>query len=338
MKTSSFIRVAAVLLLFVSSGLRASADEPSRRERRKWASEADALIGKKDFAGAAHLLEKAASPGAAKSDLAVWNSKLGRCYELTRNYQKALAAYQEAYQLNPKGLDQMLDLARVYDLVDLKENAIDLFQKILLKDKSRKDVVFALANLYMRSNNLSQAREYTKKALDGDPQDHGAQRLMASIEEAEGDLAAAAHRWEGLLATRPSAEDSLRLGRLWAAQNEYDLAEMSFRKALEQGAARADVSFQRGVLSWRRGLLVDADKFWKEADRNRPGWDAVKFFLALLRQGKGDGDQAIYLMKDAQACATSDYIKGLASDFLEITGSTSTVNALALPANRSKGK
>ncbi len=333
----SVAAVAAAFLLFAAPLLRASADEPSRRERQKWAAEADALMREKNYAGAAGLLEKASSPGASKSDALEWKSKLGRCYELEKNYQKALSAYQEAYQLNPKGLDRMLDLARVYDLVDLKENAIELFQKILDRDKSRKDVVFALANLYMRSNDVGRAREYTQRALDADPQDPGAQRLMAAVEEAEGDLAAAAHRWEGLLALRPEAEDFLHLGRLWAAQNEYDLAEMSFRKAKENGAAQADVSFQRGVLAWQRGRLAEAEKFWKEADKARPNWDAVKFFLALLRQNQGETAQALSLMKDAGARTESAYIKGLAADFQEITTSTSTVSETALPANRNKG-
>jgi tetratricopeptide (TPR) repeat protein len=309
-----------------------AAEGPARRDRQKWASQADELMAKKNYADAIPLLEKATAPGASKSDLLGWYSRLGRCYEFTRNYQKALAAYQEAYALRPNGLDQMLDMARIYDLVDLKDNAIDLFQKILQRDKSRKDVVFALANLYMRSGRIDQAKDYTKKALESDPHDPASQRLMAAIEENEGKLESAAHRWEGLLATRPSAEDFLHLGRLWAEQDQYDLAEINFRKALTQGAPAPDVNFQRGVMAWHLGKTSEAEKFFRDAQKGRPGWDAAVFFEAMVRQQEGDKSRALALMKNVQAKTESPFLKDVAGRFQEIAVSTTSSSAPA--ANR----
>ena len=90
----------------------------SRRERFSSASHAQALFQEGKYAEAASFLEKAVAPGAQKRDLIYWLPVLGRCYEAVQNYDKAIAAYQQAYQLQPKNRERMLDLARLYGRVD----------------------------------------------------------------------------------------------------------------------------------------------------------------------------------------------------------------------------
>ncbi|MBI4397426.1 MAG: tetratricopeptide repeat protein, partial [Elusimicrobia bacterium] len=106
------ISTLGMILLFSATAVRA--EGPSRRERLLWAAQAQDDVHRKDFEAAAQKLEKSVSAGASKKDLVVWLPVLGRCHEATKNYQKALAVYQKAYQLRPKLMERMLDLARLY--------------------------------------------------------------------------------------------------------------------------------------------------------------------------------------------------------------------------------
>src|SRR5688500_574988 len=190
----------AVLLLSVLLSTQhlalspALAEGPSRRERLRWASEAQALMAQQKYEAAAAWLEKAVAPGASKKDLADWWPVLGRCHEAVKNYQKALVSYQRALELKPKSVDRMLDLARLYAAVDLNDQAIDLYQKVLDKDRHRKDVVLAMAEAHFRQRRFEAAEELAERYLKSEPQDPYAQRLAADIEEALGDVASAAHR------------------------------------------------------------------------------------------------------------------------------------------------
>lgn len=288
---------------------------PSRRERRQWASEARALMDRKEFEAAARLLEKAAAPGARAADLAEWWPLLGRCHENAKNYQKALNAYQEAHRLEPKNLDRKLDLARVYALVDLNAQAIDLYQEVLKRDRHRKDVVLALGRLYHRAGRMEEARDMAERYLRWEPRDPAAQELMARIEEALGDLSGAAHRWEGLLALSPSADGYFYLGRLWSRQNQFDLAERAFQKAEALGLDSAVFRVEQGVLAWRRGDDAAASLRWRKTLEAHPALDLARFLAALMDHKQGKTAQALEGMARVEKETESDYLKDLARRF-----------------------
>jgi tetratricopeptide (TPR) repeat protein len=299
------------------------AEGSSRRERLAWAAQAKVLWDQKNFAEAAQWLEKAVAPGASKNDLAQWWPILGRCYENVGNYQKALAAYQEALKLKPRHVDRMVDLARIYDRTDLNRSAIDLYEEVLDRARDRPDVIYALANLYFRSGRLDRARDYADRAVRQEPQDLSAQKLMARIEEAQGDLAGSAHRWEGILARQPDAGGYFHLGRLWVRQSEYELAETAFARAEGLGLSTAPFHFHRGLVRWYQGKEESAERAWRKALRLDPEYVPAQFFLAVQDYRNGDVREALDLMRQAEKKAGSPYIKDLIRDFQAAAGGSS---------------
>ena len=302
----------AVLLLAAP----AFADEPSRRERLSWAGDAQASFDRKDFAAAAAALEKAASPGAARADLAKWLPALGRCYENLKNYQKALAVYQRALAVRPKDAERMLDLARVYALVDLDAQAIELYKKALDRAKQRKDIVLSLAELHAKTGQWKDARREAERYVQWEPRDAAAQRLLARIEEADGDIAAAARRRQSVLAQHPSAEGFFEVGRLWTRLGEYDLADAAYKRAEELGLSAAGFHLERGVSAWRRGDDREAERFWKKALEKDAGLAPARFLLAVLDGRSGRREDALRAMERVRTESASPYIQELARDFI----------------------
>jgi tetratricopeptide (TPR) repeat protein len=304
-----------ILVLSLRAAL-ADGEGPSRRERLRWAAEAQERFAEKKYDEAARWLEKAAAPGAAPHDLANWWPVLGRCYEATGNYQKALASYRQAQELRPNSLDRVLDLARVYARVELDAQAIGLYERALKMDRQRKDVMLALAELYVRQRRWEDARDLTDRYLRLEPQDTAAQELMARAEEELGDLTGAARRWEALLAVRPSAAGYFYAGRLWARQDQFDLAERAFETAASRGLADPAFFIERGLLAWRRGRNDDAVRYWKKALEADPKLPVAKFLLALGDAGAGRKAEAAQKMRALAAEEGEGYVKDLARSYL----------------------
>lgn len=228
------------------------------------AQEADALFQAGRFDEARAKWNAALAGGASRSEARRWRPEVGRTYEGEGNYQKALASYQEAFDLDPKNIDRLVDLARLYDAVEMDDQAIRYYAQAHAHDRSRRDVALALAHLYKLAGRLNEARALAGGAVDAEPRDYSAQELLAEIEEAQGDLAGAARRRETVLSMRPSAVGFMTLGRLWAKQGAFEQADAAFSRAEEAGDAGSEPRFERAVLAWRQG---DVPRALRELDR-----------------------------------------------------------------------
>lgn len=295
-----------------------ASDPPTRRQRLLWAGEAQSLFQQGQYAKAARSLEKAVAPGAKEKDLIHWLPVLGQCYEALKNYQKALTAYQQVFGLQPKNIDRMLDLARIYKEVDLRLKAIDLYERVFDKQKKRKDVVLVLAFLYFESDQLDQAKVMIEKYISWEPRDMAAQDLLAKIEESFGELQKAAHRREAILSQQPTPEGFYHLGRLWACQSQFDLAEMAFDKAEKLGLQSALFYFQRGVLSWQHNDAQSAERFWKKTLQVNPTMVLPRFFLALNDFQEGEKKPALQRMKKVETITKNELIKEFSKEFIAV--------------------
>lgn len=301
------------LLLVGALVLPLAAEGPSRKERLRWAAEAQVLFAQKNYAEAVSWLEKAADHGASEKDLAEWWPVLGRCYESLGNYQKALMAYQQAHQLKPNSVDRQLDLARVYAQVDLNDKAVELYEDVLKHDRHRRDVMRALLDIYVRASRWEEAQELGGRYLALEPQDTAAQVSVARAEEALGDTAGAARRLEGVLAVRPTGEGYFQAGQLWARQDQFDLAERDFEKAAEMKFSAPAFLLERGLLAWRRGDRAAAEKQWKAALAAEPGMPAARFLLAL---SAGAAEE----MRRLAGAPDDGFVKELAQIYLAAQG------------------
>jgi len=135
------------------------------RERALLVQEAKTLLGAKKYKAAIENLEAAVKPGAKRKNLKQWTVLLGHGYEGIQNYQKSLTVYQEALNLDPKNIDRSLDLARVYQHVELFDQALALYKDVIKKKRKRRDVVLVVADLYYKTNELDLAYENIQKYL-----------------------------------------------------------------------------------------------------------------------------------------------------------------------------
>jgi tetratricopeptide (TPR) repeat protein len=227
---------------------------------------------------------------AEKRRTAPW---IGRTYEAEGNYQKALSAYQEAYDADPSSVDRLVDLARMYNTVALDERALELYERAQKKDRTRRDVELAIGDIHFRAGRFKDARRCAENVWRRDPRDPAAQLLLARVEEAEGNLPAAAQRREKLLSDRPSAEGAVWVGRLWARVGELELAEEAFRRAADLGDVSALLAFERGALAWRRGDMEAAQKWLETALGRDPSFSSATVLMSVMDWERGRSARAM---------------------------------------------
>jgi tetratricopeptide (TPR) repeat protein len=269
----------------------------------------------KRFEEAARELERALEPGVSERDQAAWSPLLGRCYESAGNYQKSLAAYQQAQALRPKDLQRTLDLARLYGLVDLYDQSIDLYRRAAKREPGRKDVVYALARVYYAASRFSEARTEVERYLSWEPRDESARRLLADALESTGDAAGAARQWEDILAVSPDGAGFFRLGCLRTLRGEAELATRAFDRAEKAGFAGPVLEIQRGLLDWRRGDAGAAERRWRQVAAVRPDVPLPRFLAALAAAQSGRLADAAREMGEL-AALKAGYVSELAAAYL----------------------
>lgn len=272
------------------------------------------------YAEAAAVWERFLGPSAAKAELKEYLPFLGRCYEETANFQKALTAYQRALQLDEKNPARVLDLARVYTRVDLDREAIELYKHARRLSPGQRDVTLALARLYLKTGQHADARREGEQYVQWEPRDPAGQTLLADLDEAAGQLASAARRRETLVAQNPSPEGFFNVGRLWIRAGQWDMADNAFQQAENLGVRTGALYLHRGVVAWIRGDAASASAFWKKALDRHPGLGAAHFFLAILEEEKGRGAEAGREARLASDGAMGKFLKELAGDLPAATG------------------
>lgn len=283
---------------FVLAGAAAVASGGTSRDREALALEAEGLYRARDFAAARQKWE-AALEGASRRQARRWRPWVGRALEAEGDFQKALTAYQDAHDLDPRHVDRVVDLARLYDTVGLDDQALRLFEKTHAREPHRRDIALALGRLYFQAGRLSDARRLATEAGGADPRDAAVQTLLARVDEAAGDLSAAAQRWETILNQSPSADGDLALGRLWARQDALDLADMAFARSDRPGATSPALVFERAVIAWRRKDGIRLEGFLKRLEAEAPGYFPGRVLAALVALENGDRDTARATLRNA---------------------------------------
>lgn len=289
----------------------------TKKERTAAAESAVALMTEGRYEDAALSWEKALTDKASGKELSQGLPLLGICYERLGVYPKAITAYQRALRRDEKNINRLLDMARVYALVELDREAIELYKHILARDKHKHDARFALARLYVKTGRWDDARREAETYAAWEPRDLAIQRLLAEVDEAEGALASAGNRREQILAREPSPEGYFELGRLWFRAGRWDASGDAFSKAEQMGLRTGAVFLHKGVIRWLKHDSSGANKLWHKALERYPGMGAAHFFLAAAAKEGGKRSESEVQSRRAKAGAQSALLKQLADDLLE---------------------
>ena len=196
------------------------------------------------------------------------------------------------------------------------EKAIDLFSQCLTIDSKNAPVMFELSQLYVNTNQLSQALFYAKNAVELDESNIWYKYLLANIYKVNGDFGKEIDVLKQILSEKPRAvELNFSLAEAYLKNKEYqkalgqlDLVEKSLGLSPELSVQRQKIHIQKGDLE---GAVAEVKRLIKEFPDDKETYHmlgnlltvnselekAVEVYNDLLAKDPTDGKAHFYLFE-----------------------------------------
>jgi len=261
---------------------------------------------------------------AADPDSLFLRVELAELYWRSGRTGDAISEAQAVLKENPDEVDAHRLLAQIYFryLGDnqpektMKENlakAIDQFEAVTRLDPSDTNSWLLLGKLYKANNQGAKAEEVLKKALNADPDSHGAMAQLAQLYVDQGDYAQAID----LLTKIPDEErDSTVFGLLgyaYSQTHDNDHAIEAYKSALEQDSENEEIRQAYAEALIGAGKLEEARSELTHILKADP--ESATSATAYLRLGRLDREEGHF----EEARKNLEHAKSLQSDNLEIT-------------------
>lgn len=167
---------------------------------------------------------------------------MGEIYQLDKQYDKALAKYEECLSLNPKFAEVYNNMGVIYGAKSDFPSAVKSFQKALeLKpnyNPARKNLGYAEAHTamavsLMTQGKLNEAQAQLQKAIEIDPQFADAHYNLGLLLQKQNQVAQAILQYQAALENDPKhTRAHNNLGVAYQSQGQIDLARKEYGEAV----------------------------------------------------------------------------------------------------------
>jgi tetratricopeptide (TPR) repeat protein len=220
------------------------------------------------------------------------------------NFNSAKASFEKHIMLYPDDIEANYRLARSYNGLGDKENAMKYYQKASELDPSRADILVRIAGIYKDQNKLNEALATMSKITKLDEQGINikpeikieAYRTTADIYEKLGDFDSAAKAREELVKQDPSdTEAHYKLGVFYEEKkDDLDRAISEYEAVIKIDQTKADPFLRLGNIYVKKGVdegkIIDAYEKGLIIDPNHP---QIQYDLALLYKKNSNIEKTI---------------------------------------------
>lgn len=118
---------------------------------------------------------------------------------VSEEYRKRLAELKDAVEKNPKDTVALKNYAEYLSAAHKVDEAIGLYEKILMIDPKRSDVHFALSIIYFNKKDLIRSEAENNRVLSYDPDNQMALYNLGAITATKGDFTKAKDYWNKVI-------------------------------------------------------------------------------------------------------------------------------------------
>ncbi|MFH1573352.1 MAG: tetratricopeptide repeat protein, partial [Acidobacteriota bacterium] len=239
------------------------------------------------------LRERLAALGYVDKDGPNVHNNLAQSYLERGEYEKALAEYRRAIELEPKSARLWSNLGMAYLRMESYEEAVEPLKHAL---ELKPDFEAALSNLgvaYTYLGRLEDAAEVIERAVRLEPGRAEYHDNLGVIYSRMGRKTRALECFRAAAALEPQfPEPYNNLGAVAMEVGNLEEARESFRRALAVAPDFFDTRFNLGLLEIRAGNFSEAVKQLEAAVRIRPRHPEAHYQLGLAYRETGDMEKA----------------------------------------------
>ena len=206
---------------------------------------------------------------------------LGRILE-TSKPEQAIAAFQQAANLDPKNPEPHLDAGALLEKQKKAAEAEKQYQQALTIAPDSSDALIALSNLYMRERRFDDAQVSLRKLIALHPNEASAHFQLGRMLEIAGKSEDAATEMEAGLKLDPSDRKAQRdLADLDAELKKYDQADQLYSALIAVDPKDADLHAGLGRVLMKEKKFPEAEQELIKAAELKPGSGEIYGELAV---------------------------------------------------------
>ncbi|WP_022661417.1 tetratricopeptide repeat protein [Paucidesulfovibrio longus] len=196
---------------------------------------------------------------------------LAEMYYSRLDYDKAIAELDKVFAVQPKDIESKALLGRIRMAQGKPELAVILYREVLRESPEMLPVYGFLAQAHMAADESGLAKQALEQALEQDPTYAPARRALVSMYLAEKryDEAMAQLR-NGLKHEPGNPAIQAAIGDVYSLQGKLGVAEMEYRKLLENPRTAGFGAFKLGQLEMSRKNYDTALKYFKALHDSNP--------------------------------------------------------------------
>src|SRR5687767_371154 len=188
--------------------------------------------------------------------------------------------------------------AELLELLDLlaKESdspaTLSVAAPLLENRASSANVLAALGELALRSWSFDRAERYARRALEREPGNVSARRILARVHAARGDSAAAIAVARELTQSDPE-ESRFELVETLAALDRLEESRLELEALRASGAPEGEINRRLAVLAFEGGDFAEAQRRFVDLVESGEGRETSLFYLADIAARDGDAETAL---------------------------------------------
>jgi tetratricopeptide (TPR) repeat protein len=187
-------------------------------------------------------------------DFSPAHDELGFLYYQSGQHDKALIHFEKAAQLEPDNLKFQKNLADLYCAgLSRAEDALEIFEKLLVQDPSNGEILLITANLLVSVNRFEEAQAHYENLLNLEPWRLDIRELLDKLK----------HRGNGNSLT--DVESLYQSAQEYAQNGESDSAMGKLEEILKHNPDHALAHNDLGVLSYQVGEVQRAREYYEKA-------------------------------------------------------------------------
>ena len=229
------------------------------------------------------------------------------------SFDNARTSFDKYVMLYPDDPEANYRLAKAYDGIGDKSNAMKYYQKSAQIDPSRADVLLRIANIYKEQEKWNDSLATLSKITAMDKTDFkvSAYRMTAEIQEKLGNLDSAMSSLEEVIKIDPSdAMSHYKIGVFYEEKKgDVDRAMSEYEAVINLDQTKADPFLRLGAIYVKKGIedikIMDVYEKGLIIDPNHP---QIQYDLALLYKKYGNIDKAIEHYDQANELSPGDYM------------------------------
>ncbi|MGE4293818.1 MAG: tetratricopeptide repeat protein [Desulfovibrio sp.] len=214
---------------------------------------------------------------------------LAEIYFSRMDYDKAVAELDKVFKAQPKDMEGKVLLGRIHMAQGKPDLAVILYREVLREQPEMLAVYGFLAQAHLAANQSGLAKQALEQALEKDPTYVPARRALVSMYLAEKRYSEAMAQLRNALKHEPNNPAiQAAIGDVYTLEGKQDVAELEYRKLLDNPRTAGFGAFKLGQLEMSRKNYDTALRYFMALhDANPANFTAAESVVAA-RLAKGD--------------------------------------------------